>query len=222
METSPQGFAVYSLTNLVNGKVYVGKTNNPTQRRYAHKSDSREGGSEYAIHRAIRKYGIENFEFRILSYHPTEEEAFAAEGEAVASLRTTTREGGYNLNAGGKGGVSPSDEVRQKIRQANLGHPVSESVREKLRAARLGSKHTDEAKAKMSLSRKGKPKSEDTREKMSRALKGHPVSEETRAKLRESCKRNAHRPVVTDELRERLSKAVKERWRKWREERGLT
>lgn len=216
----PVRFFVYTLTNRINGKVYVGKTNDPKQRWHAHKSGAKIG-SQYVIHRAIRKYGIKNFDFAVVSEHDSEDEAFSAERDLIASLDTKTTGGGYNANAGGRGGYIPSDEVRDKIRKANMGHPVSEATREKIRAARLGSSHTEEAKQKMSLSHKGKPKSSETRAKMSQAQKGHVVSDETRMKLRESCKKNPYRPIVTDELRSRLSNAVKKRWRKWREERGL-
>lgn len=206
---------VYSITNRINGKVYVGKANNPAQRWRAHKSRARLGGL-CVIHRAIRKYGAENFDFQVVSGHTTEEDAYRAEADTIRSMRTTLAEGGYNANAGGIGNMTPSDGVRQKVRDALLGHIVTEATREKLRQARTGTQHTTETKLKMSLTSKGKPKTTLAREHMSEALRGRPVSDATRAKLRASCKRNAHPPVVTDELRARLTAAVNERWRKWR------
>ena len=181
MEPTNQ-FFVYLIQNRISGKTYVGKTNDLSQRWSAHKSKARNQ-SELVIHRAIRKYGSENFDFRALSSHPTEAEAYEAEKRTILDLRTTTLEGGYNANSGGLGSFRPSEEVRQKIREANLGHVVTGETREKLRAAHLGTTHTPEARLKMSRSRKGIPKSAVAKQRISEGLVGRPVSDSTRAKI---------------------------------------
>lgn len=58
---------IYSITNNVNQKQYIGLTRqaNPYDRWKQHLEDSKYN-SQNPIHRAIRKYGLQNFKFRVL------------------------------------------------------------------------------------------------------------------------------------------------------------
>lgn len=58
---------IYSITNSINRKQYIGLTRqaNPYDRWKRHLSDSK-CNSEHPIHRAIRKYGADNFKFRVI------------------------------------------------------------------------------------------------------------------------------------------------------------
>jgi len=62
---------IYSITNNINQKQYIGLTrqSNPYDRWKRHLSDSKNN-SQYAIHCAIRKYGEDNFKFRIIEECP--------------------------------------------------------------------------------------------------------------------------------------------------------
>ena len=70
---------IYCYTNLINNKKYVGQTNNLERRRKQHIQDSihchkgREVSYNLPFHAAIRKYGIENFNFEILQTIDTED-----------------------------------------------------------------------------------------------------------------------------------------------------
>jgi group I intron endonuclease len=66
-----QTFYIYKITNKINGKIYIGYSSKPKQRWNNHTRIAREGPSKrkgqfYAIHAAIFKYGIENFEMKII------------------------------------------------------------------------------------------------------------------------------------------------------------
>lgn len=52
----PESF-VYSITNNINKKVYVGKTNNP-KNRWEHHRCTNKRGWVFLISRSIRKYGV--------------------------------------------------------------------------------------------------------------------------------------------------------------------
>ena len=52
---------IYAIRNLVNSKVYIGQTREPIQTRYKKHIYSANKGCHYAIHKAMRKYGIINF-----------------------------------------------------------------------------------------------------------------------------------------------------------------
>ena len=55
---------IYKITNLINGKIYVGKSKNPKVRWRQHKSHSKKRNTK--LYYAMRKYGIENFIFEVL------------------------------------------------------------------------------------------------------------------------------------------------------------
>ena len=65
---------VYKITNLYNGKVYVGQTKFSVEKRFKEhaKADS-------LIGRAIRKYGEENFYREVLATCETRDEAYELE-----------------------------------------------------------------------------------------------------------------------------------------------
>lgn len=106
---------VYCVTNLLNGKKYIGQTIRPVRARWsAHKRDTR-----YPIGRAIAKYGKENFRFEILETVDSREELDEREIYWIREFNTI-RPTGYNLTEGGKG-VVPSEETREKFRKCNAG-----------------------------------------------------------------------------------------------------
>ena len=110
---------IYILTNKINQKKYVGKSaKNPKRRIERHK---KEAGSP-AIHRAIKKYGFENFDTEIINYKDASEEALNAIEKWQISKNESLTPNGYNLTEGGDGGI-PSDETRKKnsesVKRAN-------------------------------------------------------------------------------------------------------
>lgn len=90
---------VYKITNLLNGKVYVGSTKRFLSRWYTHFSKLRTNNHRSYIHlqNSVNKYGIENFEFEILEVCSSdvylEREAFW-----IKELDSCNREKGYNTN----------------------------------------------------------------------------------------------------------------------------
>lgn len=89
-------YLIYKITNLVNGKFYIGQ----------HKTDNLEDnywGSGLSIQRAIHKYGIENFVFTVLIDLKNEEEMNLLE-ELVVNEDFISRPDVYNMKVGGKGG----------------------------------------------------------------------------------------------------------------------
>ena len=69
---------VYRISNFVNIKLYYGKTNDPAQRWYEHKSSAKHG-SVYPIHNAMRKHGTNIFTFEVIEELSTEQEALDRE-----------------------------------------------------------------------------------------------------------------------------------------------
>lgn len=89
-------YIIYQTTNKINGKIYVGKhkTNNL--------DDGYLGSGKY-LNNAIAKYGVENFERKILFFCESEDEMNAKEKEIV-NEDFVARNDTYNLKVGGEGG----------------------------------------------------------------------------------------------------------------------
>lgn len=73
------GCGIYKIENLINGKVYIGKSKNIQERWGEHKRQSlcpdsqwnnNYRGCQTPIHKAIRKYGVNNFSFEIIECLP--------------------------------------------------------------------------------------------------------------------------------------------------------
>lgn len=111
---------IYLVTNLVNGKVYVGKSVDPHGRWGDHRKVALGGKEKYpteffAVHAAIHKHGLDNFRFEIIDELDTEEEAFRAETQWIVLLCSNLTKFGYNCNLGGEGGIKPTKETLQKL-----------------------------------------------------------------------------------------------------------
>lgn len=97
---------IYVATNKINGKKYVGKTYNFEKRKREHLYDIND---DIPFHRALKKYGFENFEWKIIDRAETEKEIIEKEIVWIKELNTcihATNSNGYNITIGGEGGVS--------------------------------------------------------------------------------------------------------------------
>lgn len=97
---------IYMVENKLNGKKYIGLTTleSPIERWNRHKEVARgDVGYMYYFHRAIAKYGEDNFGFRVLeSGFRSFQELCAREGFYI-ELLNTFGDKGYNLTLGGEG-----------------------------------------------------------------------------------------------------------------------
>ena len=135
-------YYLYKITNEVNGKIYIGMTNDPTKRFASHKSGALNGKGTYNyFYNAIRKYGIENFKMEILAIFDNKDDCACAE-IAVISFNKKNGIQNYNLHTGGTGGFS----VKELDTEAyNSWHRKIVEARQGLKPA-LGMKHTEENK----------------------------------------------------------------------------
>src|ERR1700722_11690485 len=103
---------IYLLTNLLNGKVYVGQTWMPIELRMG-KDGFNYSNSPY-IFNAIKKYGCENFKYTVLETCQTQEIADKLEEQYMMQFNSRNLEIGYNLKEGGSAGKH-SEETKIKI-----------------------------------------------------------------------------------------------------------
>lgn len=89
---------LYKITNLVNGKLYIGVTNNPIKRKAQHFTKSKKNR---LVNKAVEKYGKENFSFEVLCLG-LKDYIYKLESKAIISYNSDAKSGyGYNLCAGG-------------------------------------------------------------------------------------------------------------------------
>lgn len=91
---------IYQITNKINGKIYIGKTEFSLQKRFKeHCQDAfREKCEKRPLYAAMRKYGIENFEISLIEETDTPEEREVYWIEQKRSFKN-----GYNATLGGDG-----------------------------------------------------------------------------------------------------------------------
>ena len=166
---TPIGF-IYLTTNLINGKIYVGK------HEFKNKVKNYIGSGTYFT-RAVKKYGKENFKRKILRLCYTLHELRIWEHVYIVKYKSYIRSIGYNI---AKGDVNTSEynpativEVRKKISDGQLKywkeHP---EAKEKLSLRRKGAKASNETKKKLSDSLKKVKRTEEWKRKISEANSG--------------------------------------------------
>jgi len=108
---------IYKVTNVINGKVYIGETVNFRKRKNEHKYQALKLKSSYYFHRALRKYGFENFKWKMIDYALSKEILSEMEKYYIKKLKTKVPNG-YNLTDGGGGmsGFKFTEECRKKKR----------------------------------------------------------------------------------------------------------
>ena len=102
---------IYKIVNLVNGKVYIGQSVDIYRRWAQHKKigrnlseDKYSKDYDKVLYRAMRKYGVDSFEFSIVE-KCDESALYEREQYWIKFYGSTTIEDkGYNLNDGGAGG----------------------------------------------------------------------------------------------------------------------
>ena len=89
---------IYQITNDVNGKIYIGKTEQSIQTRFQEHCRERFRSTERPLYRAMNKYGVEHFHIELLeeTNHPEERETFWIE-------QKQSFKNGYNATLGGDG-----------------------------------------------------------------------------------------------------------------------
>lgn len=162
---------VYIITNLINGKKYIGKRSCKCAIE-----DDKYMGSGKLLHRAFKKYGKENFEKKILLVCETEDRAYKEEERAINLVRAWENAMYYNVNGGGKGAGSGEGNPFYGItgeRHHSYGKKVSDETKRKISNALKGEKHPWY----------GKTHSEETKRKMSEMAKGRVFSEQHKKRI---------------------------------------
>lgn len=140
-------YYVYQTTNNINGKIYIGV-------HAANKLENKYLGSGTNLHKAIKKYGRENFTKIILAIYQSYDDALLEE-KRIVTPEFINDPNTYNLEIGGLGGKVWTDEMRKKMSNIKkqsyqnglnpwnkgkvVGNFMTEDTRQKLRNRMKGS-----------------------------------------------------------------------------------
>lgn len=128
---------VYEITNIINGKKYIGKRscNCPIK-------EDKYMGSGVLLKKAIKKYGVENFKKEILEVCYNEELALDREAYYIEQVKAYNDVNYYNISSGGNGGYR------------NFAGKTEEEIqlwKKRMSVSRKGRVFSDEWKRKLSV-----------------------------------------------------------------------
>ena len=157
---------VYKTTNLINGKIYIGKA-------CGKRAIENYLGSGRYFKRAVAKYGKENFRRITIDIAENREDQNRKEIFWIDFYDARNSLVGYNVALGGEGGLV-SEEHKEKLRKAKVGVPRSEETKRKLRIAMLGRKNLQHSIRMTGSSHPmyGKHHSKETKQKIIENHKG--------------------------------------------------
>lgn len=122
--TNERLWSVYMHTS-PSGKVYIGIAKD-VKHRWRGNGMGYKGSTR--IWYAIQKYGWETFRHDIIATNLTREEACDMEIELISKHKANDPAYGYNLESGGQYPTLAPESI-EKMRQSQMGHPVSDKVR---------------------------------------------------------------------------------------------
>lgn len=116
--------AIYKITNLINKKIYIGQSVNPQERWIDH-IQGYDTNQISLIHRAIEKYGKENFSFEVLGWfedYNEKEKYYIQYYKCLAPY-------GYNIHVGGE---EPPHYSGENNNFAKISNKTAEKVQKQL------------------------------------------------------------------------------------------
>jgi group I intron endonuclease len=210
---------IYKITNLLDGKIYVGSSK-WIERRFTEHINRLRAGEHHSpyLQNAWEKHGEGSFDFAILEVVEVATDRIVREQFWIDLLRAFDKRCGYNVcpAAGTVEGIKRTSETIERIRLAAIkrhethgspttGRKHTETAKGKISAAHSGREHTAEARARM------KAASQKRALEHPNGFSGKAHSDETRTKMRAAWERRRQNfvpHVHTAEQRAKMSAAL--------------
>lgn len=179
---------VVYIKHFENGKKYVGVTNDFERRMNQHNNDSKSG-SDFFVHKAMRKY---THETEIVFKSDNYSDAIDMEVITILRLKSEGYEL-YNITEGGEGcpGKIMTEETKKKISEKHKGKKLSKEHIQKLKDRTF----TKEWRENMSKAQTGKIQTEEHKDNIRKgmlgfALKNLKGNTYPRREFKRKCKKN--------------------------------
>lgn len=203
---------IYKITNIKNGKVYIGSASKSFNTRWQQHRNALKRGDHYNNHLQMswNKYGEDSFIFEVLEICDAEN-CIERENYNISLYNFEIL---YNIlpQAGSTLGAKRTKETKDKISKSHIGKRASIEAREKMRASKLGKKLSEDHKMKISKTLSGRKKSDEFKDKISRIKKGNKynlgrkTSNETKDKISKANKNKTRNQEVCNKLSAASSK----------------
>lgn len=182
---------VYKITNLVNGKVYIGQSICIEERW----KNERKGQVNGHLKNAFNKYGMDNFRFEILRNVPlntgiTKTLIDTYEMYFIRQYQSSNQNYGYNKTDGGTTNFSLSDETRKLLSEKRTGKGNAQYGKSGPLSPNYGKKRSIISRQKISKSLKGIKRTPEYCEMMSKYRTGRKlnISQERLEQLQNQCR----------------------------------
>lgn len=179
---------IYLITNLVNGKVYVGQTVRGIYSRWSGHKHSARKNAPGSLYSAMRKHGFGAFHIQAIANATNRESLNQLETIWILLLRANECETGYNLSTGGEY-PQLTELSRRRMSETRKGRIITPEWRENISKSGKGKKKSEKTKALMSIANKGKKPSLSARLAVARSNKTRVISQLTRDKLSAACRK---------------------------------
>lgn len=172
--------SIYRITNIVNGKNYIGQTWKTLSQRF---SEHTKRKNCIKLHNAIHKYGPSNFKIELILFAHTQQ--IADYWETFFIQKFDTIQNGYNITEGGSGsrGYKHTQEHKNYISKIMLGanNPMFGKP-----GSMLGRNMPESAKKALAEQKSGTNISDITKKKISDKISGenHPNAKLTKQNVK--------------------------------------
>lgn len=172
------GYGIYKIENIKNGKIYIGQTKQPFKKRYWIHCWKLKHGTHDNLHlqSSYNEYGDGSFSFSIVRQCEDGDDLDKLEMQYIRYYNSYNQ--GYNLTIGGDGkrGCPMSEHAKKIVGEKNrvhmTGRHLPESTKEKMRLSSTHHKCSDSHKAAVSEYMKNRVVSDSTKAKLSAAFSG--------------------------------------------------
>ena len=172
---------IYKVTNKITNREYIGQTIHSLEYRWKNHIRAAKRGSSLYFHKALRKYGIENFIIEQIAEANSKQELNELEIKYIQEYNCLIPNG-YNTSTGGEGGNNFSNNpninlIKQHMSEGRKRYFANWTEEER--------KNFSEKRRQMSLDPNGVFQSKEYKEKMRIACTGKKMPEHVRAILKE-------------------------------------
>lgn len=197
---------IYQITNMINGKAYIGQSWDI----YHRFGDYRWGGScNRHLKAAIAKYGLNAFLFEVIREVPqivSQRMLDALESHYIEVMHLTDRRYGYNVRQAGSHGRH-AEETKQRISAIQKGRKLSNEHKRHIGEKAKGRLYSAETRAKIGAAHVGMMFGEATIERMRETHRGKRLSRESIEKR--TLTRQAKGEWFSEEHKRNISNGIK-------------